>query len=160
MENIILVGMPGSGKTTVGTRLAAECGRTFLDADAEIEKAAGRPIPQIFSENDEEGFRAWETRVLAELGKRSGIVLATGGGCVTRPENYPLLHQNGTLFCLERRLDRLSTEGRPLSQLRTPEELYRQRKPLYDRFSDAVIENNGTVEDTVRKIKTFWEEGL
>jgi shikimate dehydrogenase len=160
MENIILIGMPGSGKSTVGKLLAEKTGKTFVDADAEIVKAAGKSIPEIFAESGEDGFRAWETKVLAELGKRAGIVLATGGGCVTREENYPLLHQNGRIFCLERALDRLPTEGRPLSQTNKLEEMYRQRKPMYDRFADDRIENHGAVEDTVQKIKTHWEEAL
>jgi shikimate dehydrogenase len=158
MENIILIGMPGSGKSTAGQLLAEKCGKLFVDADAEIVKAAGKPIPEIFAENGESGFRTWETRVLAELGKRSGILLATGGGCVTRAENYPLLHQNGTIFCLERSLDRLPTDGRPLSQSNKLEEMYRIRKPLYDRFADHHIDNNHSVADTVQSILTLWEE--
>lgn len=160
MENIILIGMPGSGKSTIGKLLAEKTGKTFVDADAEIVKAAGKSIPEIFAESGEDGFRAWETKVLAELGKHAGIVLATGGGCVTREENYPLLHQNGRIFCLERALDRLPTEGRPLSQKNKLEEMYRQRKPMYDRFADDRIDNHGAVEDTVQMIKTHWEEAL
>ena len=157
MENIILVGMPGSGKSTVGRLLAEKVKKTFVDADEEIVKAEGKAIAQIFAESGENGFRAWETKVLAALGKRSGIVLATGGGCVTRQENYPLLHQNGTVFCLERSLDRLPTEGRPLSQTNALEELYRIRKPMYDRFADHRIDNNGSAADTAEAIMTLWE---
>ena len=158
MENIVLIGMPGSGKTTVGKLVAEQCGKTFVDADAQIVKAAGKPIPQIFAEEGEAGFRAWETKVLEDLGKRSGMVLATGGGCVTREGNYEILHQNGTIFCLNRSLERLPTEGRPLSQASRLEEMYRIRKPLYDRFADHQIDNNGAPEDTVRAILTLWEE--
>ena len=158
MENIILIGMPGSGKSTIGKLLAEKCGKTFVDADAEVVKAAGKPIPQIFAEEGEAGFRAWETKVLTDLGKRSGIVLATGGGCVTREENYEVLHQNGTVFCLNRSLDLLPTDGRPLSQANKLEEMHRVRKPLYDRFADHRIDNNGPIEDAVRAILTLWEE--
>ena len=157
MENIILIGMPGSGKSTVGQLLAEKSGKTFVDADAETVKAVGKPIPQIFAEEGEPGFRAWETKVLEDLGKRSGIVLATGGGCVTREENYEVLHQNGTIFCLNRSLDRLPTDGRPLSQANKLEQMYRVRKPLYDRFADRCIDNNGTPEDAVRAILSDWE---
>jgi shikimate dehydrogenase len=158
MENIILIGMPGSGKSTVGKLLAEKTGKTFVDADAEIVKAAGTTIPEIFAESGEDGFRAWETKVLAELGKRAGIVLATGGGCVTREENYPLLHQNGRIFCLERSISLLPTEGRPLSKTNKLEEMYRVRKPLYDRFADHHIDNNGSAEVTVQSILSIWEE--
>ena len=158
MENIVLIGMPGSGKSTIGKLVAEKTGKTFVDADAQIVKAAGKPIPQIFAEEGEAGFRAWETKVLEGLGKRSGMVLATGGGCVTREGNYEILHQNGTIFCLNRSLERLPTEGRPLSQASRLEEMYRIRKPLYDRFADHEIDNNGAPEDTVRAILTLWEE--
>ena len=157
MENIILIGMPGSGKSTVGQLLAEKSGKTFVDADAETVKAVGKPIPQIFAEEGEPGFRVWETKVLEDLGKRSGIVLATGGGCVTREGNYEVLHQNGTIFCLNRSLDRLPTDGRPLSQANKLDQMYRIRKPLYDRFADRHIDNNGAPEDAVRAILSDWE---
>ena len=152
MQNVILIGMPGSGKTTVGTAAAARLGRTFLDADAVLEQKAGMPIPEIFRLEGEEGFRQRETAVLAELGKQSGLVIATGGGCVTRPENYPLLHQNGTIFCLTRDLSRLPISGRPVSQALGAEEIYRRRKSLYEGFADVMIDNGRTVEDAVRQI--------
>ena len=90
--------------------------------------------------------------VLTELGKHSGLVIATGGGCVTKSENYPLLHQNGTIFCLTRELDRLPLDGRPVSQALGAEEIYRRRKPLYEKFADAMINNDRTVEDAVHQI--------
>lgn len=152
MQNVILIGMPGSGKTTIGTRLAAQLGRTFLDADTVLEQKAGIPIPEIFRLEGEEGFRQRETAVLTELGKHSGLVIATGGGCVTKSENYPLLHQNGTIFCLTRELDRLPLDGRPVSQALGAEEIYRRRKPLYEKFADAMINNDRTVEDAVHQI--------
>lgn len=152
MQNIILIGMPGSGKTTVGTRLADRLGRKFLDADAVLEQKAGTNIPEIFRLEGEDGFRRRETAVLAELGKQSGLVIATGGGCVTRPENYPLLHQNGTIFCLTRDLSRLPASGRPVSQALGAEEIYRRRKPLYARFADIMIDNDRMIEDAVRQI--------
>lgn len=152
MENIVLIGMPGSGKSTVGKALAEQLSRTFVDADAEIVNHAGMSIPEIFETSGEEGFRAIETQVLAELGMQSGLVISTGGGCVTRQRNYPLLHQNGTVFCLTRDLDKLPTDGRPLSQKGSLEEMYRVRKPLYDEFADHIIDNNGSLAQTVTQI--------
>ena len=152
MENVILIGMPGCGKTTVGTLLAKEMGKRFVDADAYLVEKAGRTIPEIFAADGEEGFRALETEVLAELGKQSGLVIATGGGCVTRDSNYPLLHQNGTIFCLNRDLDKLPTDGRPLSQSTKLTEMYKVRKPLYEAFADFQIDNNGDAEDTAARI--------
>ncbi|MBE6958844.1 MAG: shikimate kinase [Ruminococcaceae bacterium] len=159
MENIILIGMPGSGKSTVGRMLAEQLGKEFVDADAEIVRVAGCAIPEIFANQGESGFRALETQVLAELCKTSGKVIATGGGCVTREENYPLLHQNGKVFCLVRNIDALPTDGRPLSQTGRLEEMYRIRKPMYEKFADCQIDNNGTPEHAAGEILKLWEEG-
>lgn len=142
MENLILVGMPGCGKSTVGPILAEKLHKTFVDADGEIIKAAGMPIPKIFESSGEPGFRKIETQVLEQLGKRSGLVIATGGGCVTREENYAHLHQNGTIIWLKRDLDQLPTEGRPLSKVGELDKMYAVRKHLYKKFADFSIENN------------------
>lgn len=158
MENIILIGMPGSGKSTVGQILAESLGKRFVDADAAIEKKAGISIPEIFARSGEAGFRKFETQVLGELGKQSGLVIATGGGCVTRAENYPLLHQNGTIFCLNRRIDCLPIDGRPLSQSGKLEEMYRVRAPLYERFADCQIDNNGEPRAAAAQIIKALEE--
>lgn len=160
MENIILIGMPGSGKSTVGRLLANQTGKKFVDADALIAEKAGCSIPEIFASQGETGFRALETQILSEIGKSSGLVIATGGGCVTREENYPLLHQNGTIFCLERNISNLPTEGRPLSQITALEDMYRIRKPLYERFADYHIDNNDAPENAANRILSIWEEQL
>ena len=153
MSNIVLIGMPGCGKTAVGRRLAAALGRPFIDADTEIEREAGRPIPDIFAAEGEAGFRARETTALARLGKGSGAVIATGGGCVTREENYPLLHQNGTIVWLQRDLAKLPTAGRPLSQKNSAQALYAQRREKYAAFADLTVDNNGSLGATVSRIK-------
>ncbi|MBQ9762626.1 MAG: shikimate kinase [Oscillospiraceae bacterium] len=157
MENIVLIGMPGCGKSTVGKKLSAALGREQVDADAEIVKAAGMAIADIFAQQGEAGFRAMETQVLAELGKRSGLIIATGGGCVTRQENYPLLHQNGTIFWLKRDIEKLPTDGRPLSQQGKLSEMYRIRKPMYESFGDHTIHNDGNVDTTVAEIIRILE---
>ena len=160
MENIILIGMPGCGKSTIGTLLAEKLGKTFMDADEEVVKVYGMDIPSIFAAEGEAGFRTKETAVLRELGKRAGLVIATGGGCVTREENYPLLHQNGSLFWLQRDPNLLPTEGRPLSQMTRMEDMYHQRKPLYDAFADHCIDNNRTAEAAVADILAKWEANV
>ena len=157
MQNIVLIGMPGCGKSTVASALAAKLGRKAVDADAEIVRMAGKSIPDIFAQDSEEVFRAWEAKVLAELGKQSGLIIATGGGCVTQDRNYPLLHQNGNVFWLHRDISLLPTEGRPLSQQNKLTDLYAARKPLYDRFSDCFIDNNGSLEETVSAIIAYLE---
>lgn len=152
MENIILVGMPGCGKSTVGKLLAEKAGKNFVDADLEIVSLAGKTIPEIFAQDAEETFRDYETQVLNALGKQSGLVVSTGGGCVTRDRNYPLLHQNGSVLWLKRDVAHLPTDGRPLSQANSLEKMYQIRKPMYERFADHVIDNNGAVEETVSRI--------
>ncbi len=155
-KNLILIGMPGSGKTTVGQQLALKMGRKFIDADDAVRERAGMSIPEIFAQFGEEEFRKRETEVLAQLGKESGLVIATGGGAVTREENYPLLHQNGVILYLRRALALLPTDGRPLSQKGDLRELYARRAPLYARFADAEVENEGTLlEVTERVIKAY-----
>lgn len=156
-ENLILIGMPGCGKTTVGQLLAEKTGKRFVDADSELERTAGRPITQIIPQEGEDAFRALETKVLADLGKQSGMVIATGGGCVTREENYPLLHRGGTIVRLLRDVECLPVEGRPLSQSGSLTEMLRIREPMYRRFADITVDNGGTPEDTVRKILEKWE---
>ena len=158
MENILLVGMPGCGKTTVGQQLAQELGKKFVDADQVLEETTGRKITDILPSQGEAAFRALETQTLADLGKQSGLVIATGGGCVTREENYNLLHQNGTVFWLTRELNKLPTQGRPLS--RDLGQMYARREPMYRRFADAAVSNDGSVEQTVREIRRIWEENL
>lgn len=146
MENTILIGMPGCGKSTIGKIVAQQLNKTFVDADEIIVDKAGISIPKIFETMGEPGFRKLEAQVLDELGKRSGLVIATGGGCVTHRENYPLLHQNGTLYWIKRDIGNLPTNGRPLSQAGTLDEMYALRRPLYQQFADHEIDNNGAPE--------------
>lgn len=152
MENIILIGMPGCGKSTIGKLLAEFSGKVFVDADQQIIDSFGKSIPEIFSQEGEAGFRDKETHVLTQLGKQSGLVIATGGGCITRQQNYPLLHQNGTIFWLQRDLDKLPTDGRPLSQANKLADLYHQRQMLYRSFADQIIDNNSNPQHTVQSI--------
>lgn len=152
MKNIVLIGMPGCGKSTVGKILAEKLGRTFVDADCLIQEKADMPIPEIFATQGEEGFRKIETEVLSELSSLSTLVIATGGGCVTRKENLPLLQRNSLIIWLKRDLSKLPTHGRPLSQTTSLEQMYAVRKPLYNQFADKTIDNNGNTNDTVSAI--------
>lgn len=158
MKNIVLIGMPGCGKSTIGALLAEKLNQTFVDADEEIIRLAGKPIPDIFAQDGEDVFRHWETAALENLGKQSALVIATGGGCVTRSRNYPVLHQNGMIVWLERDLSQLPTDGRPLSQANQLEEMYALRKPMYEAFGDIRVSNAGRPEDTVNEILSRLEE--
>ena len=152
MENIILIGMPGCGKSTIGKQLADMENRIFFDADDYLEKKFGTSIPDIFAKYGEEIFRQMETEVLAELSKRSSLVIATGGGCVTRPENYPILHQNGKIIWIQRNIQALPTDGRPLSLSNNLQDMFKIRKPLYDAFCELVVNNDGTPAEAVQNI--------
>ena len=151
-RNLILIGMPGCGKSSVGQIAAQKLGREFVDLDAEIVRYAGKPIPQIFADDGEDAFRRIEHTVICEICKKSALVIATGGGCVTRPENYRPMAQNGALIWLRRDIDRLPTKGRPLSQKHSPAALYEMRKPLYEAFSDAAVDNAAAISDAVQAV--------
>ena len=153
MQNIILIGMPGCGKSSIGQALANTLHRPFIDADAEIVRRVGCSIPEIFAKDGEPGFRKIESAVLADLGKASGTILATGGGCITRPENYPSLHQNGRIVWLTRPLELLPTDGRPMSQANPLAALWETRKALYAHFSDVTVRNDTTIDACVQQIE-------
>ncbi len=150
--NIVLVGMPGSGKTKKGRLLAERLGKKFVDADVYFTEVNGISPAEVISDRGEKAMREMETAVLAELGKQSGLVIATGGGCVTREENYRHLHQNGTIVWVKRPLAELPTKGRPLSQSCGVQELYARRAALYERFADVSVEVCDTVEHAVDAI--------
>lgn len=157
MQNIVLIGMPGSGKSTIGRLLADQLNMPFVDADVAIEERTKLSIPEIFTNFGEEWFRQEETSALLELGKQSGLVIATGGGCVTRGINYEHLHRNGKIIWLQRDLARLPTDGRPLSQKSSLEAMYQIRKPLYQEFADFAIDNNQSAHKTVEMILSLME---
>lgn len=154
-ENIVLTGMPSSGKSTIGKALAAAMGREFFDSDEEIVREAGKPIPQIFAEEGEAAFRDLESRVIRDLGEKESIVLATGGGAVLREQNVDLLRGNGRIFFLDAPLETLvSTADRPLSS--TPEDLrkrYEERYDIYRATADVRISVTRNLEENLKAIQ-------
>lgn len=142
-QNFVFIGMPGAGKTTIGSIVASELGREFYDVDEMIVAMEGKSIPEIFAEGGEEAFRRCETEVIAELSKVTGAVIACGGGVVTREENYYLLAENGRIIFLERDISQLSAEGRPISLAVPAEVLYNRRLPLYVGWADDMVMTGG-----------------
>ena len=153
MQNIVLIGMPGCGKTTIGTLLSKATDRRFVDTDALIVEKAGCSIPELFQNKGENYFRYLESQILNDVGKESGIIISTGGGCVTRKENYPALHQNSTIIWLKRDVNLLPSNGRPLSQSTCLTDMYRTREPLYAQFADIIVENSTTPAETMQTIR-------
>ena len=151
-RNIALIGMPGVGKTTTGRQLARIENRPFVDLDDAFEIAHGMSAAECIERRGEEEFRRLETAVCADWCSRSGLVVSCGGGVVTRPENYALLHQNATIVMLERPIEELSQRGRPLSQDRGVEELARQRMHLYQQWADLRIQCTGSPQGDAREI--------
>lgn len=155
MENIILIGMPGAGKTTIANKLGSLLKRKVVDSDALIEAQANCSIPILFSKYGEEHFRQLETQVLSDICGESRLIISTGGGCITRNENYPILHQNGKIFWIQRDISLLTTEGRPLSQSGSLDQMYYLRKQLYASFADFIIDNDGDISKTIQAIGRF-----
>ena len=151
VRNIVLIGMPGCGKTTVGAELARLSGRGFIDTDDEIAKAAGKPVSDIITIEGEAVFRKLETSALSDACKRSGLVIATGGGVVTRPENYRLIKQNGVVVFLNRDISELPATNRPLSLTIGTAALAKERLPLYNKWSDHTFTVRGA-EQTAHDI--------
>ena len=155
-QNLLLIGMPGCGKTTVGRVLAQRLGRTLVDTDALVVQAAGCPIPELFAREGEEAFRALEHQALCQAGRASGTVIATGGGIVTRRENWAPMRENSTVIFLRRPLDQLPLDGRPVSQANPLEELYEKRLPLYEKAADLTVDNDQVdraVDEIIRRLK-------
>ena len=154
-QNIILIGMPGSGKSTIGRLLSNEIGRKHLDTDDIIEQLSSKSAAELLQTEGEESFRNWEAQAVASACRESRLVISTGGGAPLRIENQRSMRQNGTLFFLDRNLDALDRSGRPLSQ--SPEviqNMYKQRLPIYRALSDFQINNDRSPEDAVRDIRS------
>lgn len=160
MLNIALIGMPSSGKTTLGRMLAKSLGRTFVDLDEEIVKADGRSIPDIFAAEGEDGFRTKETAEAQRFGKEGRQLISCGGGIVKKPENLRALHQNGVILFIDRPVDALAVGGgRPLSSsMDALRQMEAQRRPLYLAAADAVIPNNGTLDDALHAAMEALDE--
>lgn len=160
-ENIILIGMPGVGKTTVGKAIGEAMGRPWIDADQELEKEIG-DISTYITEQGEPAFREKETEVIAKLGTQTGLVISTGGGCVTIPQNYAYLRQNGRIYQLTQPIENLSTSGRVLSSggLERLRELEEIRTPMYESFAQCIVEHNRNAPETVATILEDFEANL
>ena len=161
MKNLVLIGLPGCGKTTVGRRLAAELGLIFVDCDEEIEKRSGKSIPEIFAQDGEEAFRTWESEVLTEALARPGKVVSTGGGIVLKKENRDMLRRATVVF-LDRTPDNiLSTcdmADRPLMQTKTLAELAGERRELYLDCADHRVAAEN-LDEIIAEIIAYWREG-
>ena len=163
MGNIVLIGMPGTGKSLIGKLLAELTGKTLQDTDAKIEEEAKMTIPEIFEKEGEAGFRDRESAICKKLGKERNLIIATGGGAILRPENVDALRQNGTLVHITRSIDKLPTRGRPLSKnIETLKKMEAQRMPLYKEAADITFRNNYTCSRKKRRqrVTTYILEKL
>lgn len=151
-KNIILIGMPGAGKSTAGKLTADLLGREFIDTDTVTEEKAGMKISEIFTSYGENSFRKMENSAITDAGKLSGKVIATGGGIVTREENFYPLSENSYIVWLKRDTSLLPSEGRPISLNNDIEELYRKRAPIYKKLCDITVDVSENADETANRI--------
>lgn len=151
--DIVLIGMPGCGKSSVGRALAAMLGAEFRDTDELVTELAGCSIPEIFAQQGEATFRELEHEALSRLLSEDRLVIATGGGIVKREDNRALLHEKARVIWLRRNIDRLPRDGRPLSQNADLYAMYRKRAPLYAQCADIIADNTGTVEEAAEECR-------
>ncbi len=153
--NVVLVGMAGCGKTTIGRLLAENLGKRFIDTDDLIVEKENRDIPTVFKENGEEYFREVEKEVVREISKQNGLVIATGGGVPLNNENITALKGNGNIYFIDRPLDDIMpTDDRPLSSNRADlEKRYNERYGIYTECADCVIDGSGTVDEVLKRIE-------
>ena len=151
-RNVVFIGMPGCGKTGAGRRLARMIGRPFVDLDDSFVVDHGQTPAECILEHGEQTFRALETKTAAAYGSRSGLVIACGGGIVTQPRNYDLLHQNGTIVYLDRPLEELCTDGRPLSQAKGVYALAKERGHLYKSWADVHLACTGSAAGDAEEV--------
>lgn len=158
MLNIVLIGMPGSGKSTIGRKLAGVLGREFIDTDELVEKNANKTIPKIFESQGENIFREHEKQAVKQACSNNGKIIATGGGVVINIENLFELKKNGRVYWVNRSIEKLETNGRPLSKdLPSLQKLYDQRKDKYELFADVKIDNDGDIENAVKGVLFDYE---
>lgn len=158
--NLVLVGMPGCGKSSLGSLLAEALNRPLIDCDAEIVKRAGMPIPEVFAQFGEPHFRDIESQVIEDVCKGSGCIIATGGGAILRHENVRAMKQNGRVCFIRRNVDELPRDGRPLSSASEDAvaKLWAQRKDQYHAAADFIIDNDASLEAVANRIQEGFHE--
>jgi len=163
-RNIVLIGMPASGKSTIGKLLAKKMNYEYYDVDRYLERKENVKISTLFSEKGEEYFRNLETKYLKELSQKNGIIISTGGGAVKREKNMQILGEKGIIVFLNRKIEDIAKENheaRPLLQnIDNIYKLYDERIELYNRYSDIIVENNGTLKEVTDRIAEKIEKFL
>ena len=161
LTNIVLVGMPGCGKSSAAKILGEKMGREVIETDEMIEEMAGMPIPEIFAKFGEAHFRKLESEAVKTAGSRTGIIISTGGGAIKNAKNVDMMRQNAIVAWIKRPIEALSTDGRPLSKdIDTLKTMWEERKPLYQSAADIVIDNSGKIDDAVAAIMEGFDEAV